>query len=120
MQVFRAAKICGIVRPETELKHIGFGTVNGKDGKPFKTRDGGVPRLESLIDEINTEMLKKIRTNEEIPEDEQAATARQVAMISVRNSLQATLPARQSCRGRSIRCSKSCFPKSTRSRSRWQ
>jgi arginyl-tRNA synthetase len=84
MQVFRAAKICGIVRPETELKHIGFGTVNGKDGKPFKTRDGGVPRLESLIDEINTEMLKKIRTNEEIPEDEQAATARQVAMAALK------------------------------------
>ncbi len=42
-----------------ELTHIGFGTMNGKDGKPFKTRDGGVMRLEYLLDEINEEMLKK-------------------------------------------------------------
>ena len=52
-QVFRCAKKTGIVTPETELTHIGFGTMNGKDGKPFKTRDGGVMRLEYLVDEIN-------------------------------------------------------------------
>ncbi|MEF2576310.1 MAG: arginine--tRNA ligase, partial [Eisenbergiella sp.] len=45
VQVFRVAKKAGLVKPETELKHIGFGTMNGKDGKPFKTREGGVMRL---------------------------------------------------------------------------
>ena len=49
VQVFRCAKKCGIVRPETGLKFLGFGTMNGKDGKPFKTREGGVMRLENLI-----------------------------------------------------------------------
>ena len=51
-QVFRCAKKTGIVNAETNLTHIGFGTMNGKDGKPFKTRDGGVMRLEYLLEEI--------------------------------------------------------------------
>ena len=52
-QVFRAARKGGISsRRETELQHIGFGTMNGKDGKPFKTRAGGVMRLETLISDI--------------------------------------------------------------------
>lgn len=63
-QIFRCAKKTGIVKPEVELKHIGFGTMNGKDGKPFKTRQGGVMRLEYLLDEINEEMLKKIKENQ--------------------------------------------------------
>ena len=56
VQVFRCAKKAKIVREETALKHIGFGTMNGKDGKPFKTRDGGVMRLEYLIADINDKM----------------------------------------------------------------
>ena len=60
VQVFRCAKKTGIVKPETELEFLGFGTMNGKDGKPFKTREGGVMRLENLIREINEEMYKKI------------------------------------------------------------
>lgn len=52
-QVFRCARKTKLVKPETKLVHIGFGTMNGKDGKPFKTRDGGVMRLETLIQEIN-------------------------------------------------------------------
>ncbi|MBQ7776684.1 MAG: arginine--tRNA ligase [Lachnospiraceae bacterium] len=64
-QVFRCAKKTKLVKPETELIHIGFGTMNGKDGKPYKTRQGGVPRLENLIDEINEEMLRKIQDNAE-------------------------------------------------------
>ena len=63
-QVFRAAQKSGLVEPETELVHIGFGTMNGKDGKPFKTREGGVMRLETLIADIDAEMLSKISTNE--------------------------------------------------------
>ena len=77
-QVFRCAKKTGIVKQETELKHIGFGTMNGKDGKPFKTRDGGVMRLEYLVNEINEEMLKKIVENQqakEIKSPEQVITA---------------------------------------------
>ena len=62
-QVFRTAKKTGIVRPKTQLVFKGFGTMNGKDGKPFKTRAGGVMRLEYLLDEINAEMLKKIEDN---------------------------------------------------------
>ena len=60
-QVFRCARKTGIVKPETELKFLGFGTMNGKDGRPFKTRDGGVMRLEHLISGINEECLQKSR-----------------------------------------------------------
>lgn len=64
-QVFRCARKTKLVQPETELLHIGFGTMNGKDGKPYKTRQGGVPRLESLIAEITEEMYRKILENGE-------------------------------------------------------
>ena len=50
----------GIVGEDTKLTFLGFGTMNGKDGKPFKTREGGVMRLENLIREIDEEMYKKI------------------------------------------------------------
>ena len=62
-QVFRCARKTGLVKPSTQLVHIGFGTMNGKDGKPFKTREGGVMRLENLIREINDEMIRKIQEN---------------------------------------------------------
>lgn len=62
-QVFRCAKKTGLADADTELVHIGFGTMNGKDGKPFKTREGGVMRLERLIREINEEMIRKIQEN---------------------------------------------------------
>ncbi len=63
VQVFRCARKTRLVRPETELRHLGFGTMNGKDGKPFKTREGGVMRLEDLIRDIEAEMLRKIEEN---------------------------------------------------------
>lgn len=50
-QVFRAAEAAGIF-PRARLEHLGFGTMNGKDGKPFKTREGGVLRLRDLIDMV--------------------------------------------------------------------
>lgn len=62
-QVFRCARKTKLVNEDTELVHIGFGTMNGKDGKPFKTREGGVMRLENLIREINEEMIRKIQEN---------------------------------------------------------
>ena len=89
-QVFRCAKKTGIVTPETELTHIGFGTMNGKDGKPFKTRDGGVMRLEYLLEEIYEEMLKKILENQktkenlEISMEEAQDTARKIALAAIK------------------------------------
>jgi len=62
-QVFRCAKKTKLCKEETDLFHIGFGTVNGKDGKPYKTRAGGVPKLQDLIEEITEEMLRKIKEN---------------------------------------------------------
>ena len=60
-QVFRCARKTKLVEPETELKFLGFGTMNGKDGKPFKTRQGGVMRLENLIKDTQDEMYKRSR-----------------------------------------------------------
>lgn len=67
VQVFRCAKKTKIINENMELKFIGFGTMNGKDGKPFKTRDGGVMRLESLINDINEEMYKKLQRTVRCP-----------------------------------------------------
>ena len=83
-QVFRCAKKTGIVRPETELKHIGFGTMNGKDGKPFKTRDGGVMRLSELVGDINDKMYEKIVENHAIEENEAQETAKKVGLAALK------------------------------------
>ena len=83
-QVFRCAKKTGIVRQETELKHIGFGTMNGKDGKPFKTRDGGVMRLEELVGDINDKMYEKIIENRAIDEEEARETAKKVGLAALK------------------------------------
>ena len=84
VQVFRAAKKTGIVPSETELKFLGFGTMNGKDGKPFKTREGGVMRLETLLSSINDEMYRKITENRTVEEAEAKATAKVVALSAVK------------------------------------
>lgn len=83
-QVFRCARKTKLVKPETKLKFLGFGTMNGKDGKPFKTREGGVMRLENLIAEINEEMYKKITDNREVDEEEARRTASTVALSAVK------------------------------------
>ena len=84
VQVFRAAKKTGIIPEETTLKFLGFGTMNGKDGKPFKTREGGVMRLENLIAEIEEEMYKKITDNRTVEESEAEATAKIVGMSAIK------------------------------------
>ena len=84
MQVFRCAKKAKIVREETQLAHIGFGTMNGKDGKPFKTRDGGVMRLETLISDINEKMYDKIAENRVVDEAEARATAEKVGLAALK------------------------------------
>lgn len=83
-QVFRCARKTKLVKPETKLVHIGFGTMNGKDGKPFKTREGGVMRLENLIQEINDEMYRKITENREVEESEARQTAQIVALSALK------------------------------------
>lgn len=83
-QVFRCARKTKLVKPETELLHIGFGTMNGKDGKPFKTRDGGVMRLEHLLADINTEMLRKMTDGREMDAQEAKRTAQIVALSAVK------------------------------------
>lgn len=84
VQVFRTARKCGLVPETTQLRHIGFGTMNGRDGKPFKTRDGGVMRLSTLIEDINQEMRTKIAANPEISPEEAEQTARQVALAALK------------------------------------
>lgn len=84
VQVFRAAKKTGIVPERTALKFLGFGTMNGKDGKPFKTREGGVMRLEDLIAEIEEEMYKKIAENRTVEEGEAKETAKIVGMSAIK------------------------------------
>ena len=83
-QVFRAAKKSGIVPDGTQLQHIGFGTMNGKDGKPFKTRSGGVMRLETLIADITDYVEKKILENQTLSPEEAAQTAKIIAVAALK------------------------------------
>lgn len=83
-QVFRCARKTKLVKPETELVWIGFGTMNGKDGKPFKTRDGGVMRLEVLLQETIDEMYRKITENREMSDEEASQTARTIALSALK------------------------------------
>ncbi len=83
-QVFRCARKTRIVKDRTELFFLGFGTVNGKDGHAFKTREGGVMRLESLVSQINEQMFKKITENHEVDEEEARETAKLVALAAIK------------------------------------
>ena len=89
-QVFRCARKTGIVNKDTVLKFLGFGTMNGKDGKPFKTREGGVMRLEYLVSGVNDEMFKKIEENQKSKEEldfdveEAKATAKKIALAAIK------------------------------------
>jgi len=83
-QVFRCARKTNLVTQETKLKFIGFGTMNGKDGKPFKTRDGGVMRLENLIRDINEEMIVKISENKNLGKEEAKTTAKKIALSAIK------------------------------------
>ena len=83
-QIFRCARKTKLVQEDTELKFLGFGTMNGADGKPFKTREGGVMRLENLIREINDEMFRKIKESRETSDEEAAATAQVVGLAALK------------------------------------
>ena len=84
IQVFRTAKKCGLAKPETSLEFIGFGTMNGADGTPFKTRDGGVLRLEYLLGQIEDRMYEKIKENKDIPDDEAKKIADITALAAIK------------------------------------
>ena len=83
-QVFRCARKTGLAKENTKLTFIGFGTMNGKDGKPFKTREGGVMRLEHLIRDINEEMLKKIMSGRDMTKEEAEKISRMVALSALK------------------------------------
>ncbi len=83
-QVFRAAKKSGIVPSDFQLEHLGFGTMNGADGKPFKTRDGGVMRLEQLISDMTDFVRAKVVENKIVADDEVEATTRIIAMAALK------------------------------------
>ena len=83
-QVFRAARKAGIVSGETELEHLGFGTMNGKDGKPFKTREGGVMRLENLIADMTDFVRTKVVENKIVAESEVEETTKKIAMAALK------------------------------------
>ncbi len=84
VQVFRTVRKAGIVSDDTKLVHVGFGTMNGKDGKPFKTREGGVMRLEMLLDDIETEMTAKIESNRNVRSEDAKETAKKIALAAVK------------------------------------
>ena len=83
-QIFRAAKKTKLLDDNVDLTFLGFGTMNGKDGKPFKTRDGGVMRLENLIENINVEVYNKMMENREIPEEEAREIAKTVGLAALK------------------------------------
>ena len=83
-QVFRAARKTKLVKEDTILDHVGYGTMNGKDGKPFKTREGGVMRLEYLIDNVVDEVYNKMKENPSMGKDEAKDVADKVGVAALK------------------------------------
>ena len=83
-QIFRAAHKSGIVKPETELEHLGHGTMNGADGKPFKTRDGGVMRLEQLLADMTAFVRAKVVDNKIVSDDEVDDTTAKITLAALK------------------------------------
>ncbi|MDD4111565.1 MAG: arginine--tRNA ligase [Herbinix sp.] len=83
-RLFRCAKKTKLVKEDTKLQFIGFGTMNGKDGKPFKTRDGGVLRLEHLIKMVTDEVYKKITENRSMEEEDARQVASKVGLAALK------------------------------------
>ena len=83
-QIFRAAKKSGIVNPETEMEHVGHGTMNGADGKPFKTRDGGVMRLEQLLADMTAFVRAKVEENKIVDADQVEDTTAKITLAALK------------------------------------
>ena len=82
-QVFRAAKLTHLVPEERRLFHLGFGTMNGKDGKPFKTRSGGVLRLEYLLKDVKEAVYERMAETD-LPEEEKQQTAAVIGLAALK------------------------------------
>ncbi|WMJ88741.1 arginine--tRNA ligase [Anaerocolumna sp. MB42-C2] len=82
--VFRCAKKTKLLEDKVKLTFLGFGTMNGKDGKPFKTRDGGVMRLENLIQSINDAVYDKMMENREMSVEEARSIAKKVGLAALK------------------------------------
>ncbi len=82
-QVFRAARLAGLVPEETVLSHLGYGTMNGKDGKPFKTREGGVLRLEYLLRDVRDAVFERMAETD-LPEEEKKKTAGMIGLAALK------------------------------------
>lgn len=84
VQVFRCARKAKLVDDNTNLVFLGFGTMNGKDGKPFKTRNGGVMRLESLIEEINNQVYLKMDNTKEMKDEDKKEISKIVGLAALK------------------------------------
>lgn len=84
VQVFRCARKAQLVDEKTDLIFLGFGTMNGKDGKPFKTRNGGVMRLENLIDEVNKKVYEKMDNSKEMQDEEKLQISKVVGLAALK------------------------------------
>ena len=82
-QVFRGARKTKIIGDNVDLIFVGFGTMNGKDGKPFKTRDGGVLRLEQLLKDVNDQVLDKMK-DRDMDEASMADTAAKISLAAIK------------------------------------
>ena len=83
-QVFRTAKKAGIVDDNVKLIYQGFGTMNGKDNKPFKTREGGVMRLETLLSDVNNAVYNKMMENRQESEETARETSKIIGLAAVK------------------------------------
>ena len=84
VQVFRCARKAKLVDEKTDLIFLGFGTMNGKDGKPFKTRNGGVMRLENLINEVSKKVYEKMDNSKEMSESEKSKISKIVGLAALK------------------------------------
>ena len=82
VQVFRGSYKSNLVPNTTKLYHYGFGTINGTDGRPFKTRDGGVMQLSTLIDMVKTEISKRMK--EDIEEEEKQDIVEKLTIATIK------------------------------------
>ena len=83
-QVFRCARKAELVPADTELELLGFGTMNGSDGKPYKTRDGGVMKLSDLIETVTNAAAEKLRTSEFVSAEDHSEIAKRVGIAAVK------------------------------------
>ena len=83
-QVFRCARLAGLVPEDTKLEFLGFGTMNGKDGKPYKTREGGVMRLSDLIGTVCEAARARLDESGKVDESEREEYAKRIGIAAIK------------------------------------